>query len=139
MTTEANKALVWRAFDLAWNRGSIEVEDPPYAPDWVGHVGGGAAGLDVLKQVMLQWRTAFPDMRLECEEQIAEGDKVATRWAGTATHAGPFMGVAPTGKPLAIAGHVVDRVANGKIVESWFMDDIFGLLKQIGALPPMFG
>ena len=56
------------------------------------------------KEVVAEFRTAFPDLRVIHEDQIAEGDKVANRWVDRGTHGGEFMGVAPTGKQVEFRG-----------------------------------
>ncbi len=80
-------------------------------------------------------RSAFPDLRLTIEDQIAEGDKVITRVTFRGTHRGEFRGIAPTGKQVEYSGIAIDRIANGKIVEMWHLSDGLGLLQQIGAAP----
>jgi predicted ester cyclase len=66
-------------------------------------------------------------------DQIAEGDKVANRFVFLGTHLGEFMGVAPTGKRVEFVGNSIDRVVDGKIVESWVEVDLLGVMQQLGA------
>jgi predicted ester cyclase len=80
-------------------------------------------------------RVAFPDYHLTILDQIAEGDKVVTRVSFQGTHQGDFNGVAPTGRPVEWSGIAIDRIANGKVVEMWHLQNISGLLQQIGASP----
>ena len=77
----------------------------------------------------------FRDWNISIEDQIAEGDRVASRWAASATHTGPVMGMPPTGKTVQVTGVNVARFADGKIVESWFNFDMLTLLQQLGAIP----
>lgn len=82
-------------------------------------------------------RGAFPDRTDTVEEIIADGDMVGLLFKLTGTHKGNFFGIAPTGKPIDIYEAGIFRLADGKIVESWFMADEVRLLRQIGAtLPP---
>jgi predicted ester cyclase len=82
-----------------------------------------------------EFRTGFPDFRDTVDLQLAEGDLVATRATSSGTHTGPFQGIAPTGKRLSWTGIVIDRVQDGRIVESWGNWDMMGLLQQLGAVP----
>jgi predicted ester cyclase len=82
-------------------------------------------------------RDAIPDRADVIEDMIAEGDQVGMLFRVTGTHRGDFYGIAPTGKTVNVYEAGIFRVADGKIVESWFMADEAGLLKQLGApLPP---
>ena len=69
------------------------------------------------------------------EDQIADGDKVASRWIARGTNTGAFMGMPPTGKQVTIAGMLIVRVAGGKMVESWVNFDALGMLQQLGVVP----
>ena len=79
--------------------------------------------------------TAFPDLHFTIEDQIAEGDRVVTRFTARGTHQGAFIGIPPTGKQGVVTGTGIDRFANGKIVEAWFNSDDLGLLQQLGVVP----
>jgi predicted ester cyclase len=76
---------------------------------------------------------AFPDIEIVIDDQLAEGDRVANRWRNLGTHTGVFMGIAPTGKRVSFTGISIDRIAGGKVVESWMNWDELGLLRQLGA------
>ena len=79
--------------------------------------------------------TAFPDVHFTIEDQVAEADKVVTRWTWRGTHQGPFQGIPPTGKHVMVTGVGINRFANGKVVENWTNMDILGLLQQLGVVP----
>jgi steroid delta-isomerase-like uncharacterized protein len=81
------------------------------------------------------YRNAFPDVHFTIDEQIAEGDKVVTRWTGHGTHKGELAGIPATGKSATVTGMGVDRIVNGKIVESWGIFDQFGMMQQLGVIP----
>ncbi|HEU5101595.1 MAG TPA: ester cyclase [Roseiflexaceae bacterium] len=76
----------------------------------------------------------FRDWNIVIEDQIAEVDRVATRWTASATNTGPVMGMPPTGKVARVTGVNVARLADGKIAESWFNFDMLTLLQQLGAI-----
>jgi predicted ester cyclase len=84
----------------------------------------------------IEWiHSAFPDAQVSIEDQVAEGDKVVSRYTVSGTHLGEIMGAAPTGKLVTHAGHQTDRFEGGKIVESWTNWDALGLLQEIGIIP----
>ena len=136
MSTEENKATDRRTIEEGWNQGNTAVFDKLLAANYVGHDASGPVnGPDGFKQFYATYRTAFPDTHLTIEDQIAEGDKVVTRWTGTGTNQGPLMGIPPSGKRVKITGMTITRFASGKAVEGWFNYDILGMLQQIGAFP----
>ena len=80
-------------------------------------------------------RSAIPDLRITIEDDMAEGDKVVTRWIGQGTHQGELMGVAPTGNQLTFTGITIHRIEDTKIVEEWSNWDALGVMRQIGVDP----
>ena len=80
------------------------------------------------------YRTAFSDLVLTVEDQIAEGDKVVTRFTARGTHRGELMGIPPTGVKVVVTGISIDRFVGGRSVESWTHYDFMSLLKQLGVL-----
>ncbi len=80
---------------------------------------------------------AFPDLRVEIEDMVAEGDRVVTRWRMRGTHTGPLMSLGASGRRVDVSGLRIDRFAKGKIVETWGSWDVLGMLEQIGALPEL--
>ena len=92
-----------------------------------------------VKAFVQQYRDAFSDARIMVDEQIAEGDFVATRWTGRGTHDGDLMGIAPTRKQATVQGITFTRFKNGKVVEEWNNWDTLGMLQQLGAVPAMAG
>ena len=140
MSTEENKAVFRRLIEES-NKGkeaAMAALEELYAPDYVYHMGGfGDMDLAAWKQMALAWLTAFPDSHTTLEDLIAEGDKVVARCTMRATHRGEFMGIPPTGKQVSFTGIEIDRIKDGKFVESWFNEDDLGLLQQLGAIPQM--
>lgn len=88
-----------------------------------------------LKEHILYFETAFPRYELIEEDMVADGDKVSVLVTFKGTHTGEFMGVAPTGKDVAIPIALIYRIAGGKIVEHYMLADQLGLMQQLGALP----
>jgi len=133
------KVLVRRLFEEVWNQGNLAAIDELFAPSYIRYdpAAPEAKGLAGFKQLVVLLRTAFPDLHFTLEEIIAEGDKVMSRALLRGTHRGEYLGVAPTGKPVAVMGMVVLRIAQGKFQEGWLMMDNLGLLQQLGVVPPL--
>jgi len=137
MSAHENKALARRVFEEVWNKGNLAVADEVWANNFVGHaVPDEIKGPEGAKQFFSVFRSAFPDLQFTIEDQIAEGDKVVTRWTLRGTHEGEFQGIAPTGKQMAMTGITVQRIAGGRIVEGWTNRDALGMLVQLGVVPP---
>ncbi len=81
------------------------------------------------------FRAALPDLKFEIHETVVAGDTLVMRWSFRGTHRGEFLGVAPTGKPVDIAGMSLSRSKNGKVSEIWVEWDRSRLLEQVGAAP----
>jgi predicted ester cyclase len=89
-----------------------------------------------MKQEIAWFRNAVPDLTYTVVDQVAEGDKVVTRYTASGTHQGEFFGVAPTGNRIEMSGIQVDRFDEGsKLVEEWAQYDLLGAMRQMGAVP----
>jgi predicted ester cyclase len=96
---------------------------------------GNTTGAEKLKQVWTVLLRAFPDLQLTIEDLIGEGDKVVARIVCTGTHLGEYMGLAPSGKSIAYDEIFIFRFANGRVVETWGVVDVFSQMKQLGVIP----
>ncbi len=136
MAAEENKSVVRRLIGEVWNKGDISLAENLISSTYIDHSAPGLPpGVESFKQVATMFRTAFPDLNITLEDQIAEGDKVVSRVALHATHTGDFMGIPPTGKAFNMTGIRIDRLADGKIVEHWANFDQFGMMQQLGVIP----
>jgi predicted ester cyclase len=124
LVSEENKALSNRVAQ-AISEGNLDALDELMSPDHARE----------FKEATAELRRAFPDYSGTNINQVAEGDKVANRFVFLGTHLGEFMGVAPTGKRVTFTGNSIDRVLEGKIVESWVEADMLGVLRQLDAVP----
>jgi hypothetical protein len=86
-------------------------------------------------ELLAQFHTAFPDAEMCVEEQIAEEDKVATRWRFSGTHRVEVLGIPPTGKSVAVTGISIYRLAGGRVTDDRGEDDALGLMRQLGMVP----
>jgi steroid delta-isomerase-like uncharacterized protein len=138
VSAEENKALVRRSFEEVFNQGNLDAVEEIFAPDFVLHDPTSPEeirGTEGMRQYVSMYRTAFPDLQQTIEDQIAEGEKVATRLTGRGTHQGELTGIPPTGNQVEAPGIVINRISGGKIAESWANYDALGMMQQIGAVP----
>jgi serine phosphatase RsbU (regulator of sigma subunit) len=132
-TEEVNKASFRRYLEEAWNQRNLGVIDQIF-DRYISHQPDGSVherGPEDVKRFVSEFRSAFPDLRLIIEEQIAEGDKVVSRGTIRGAHQGEFRGMAPTGEEMEIPGMAVFRFSEeGKVVESWDSYDQLSLMRQ---------
>jgi steroid delta-isomerase-like uncharacterized protein len=138
VSVEENKSLARRYFDDLWTGGDEGFIDRHVSPDYVFHdpdTPRGVRGTDGLGRYYGRFRTGFPDMRFNVEDQVAEGDKVVTRWSVEATQSGEFLGMPPSGKTVHVTGINIFRIVDGYFVEGWHNLDTLRLLQQLGVNP----
>ena len=138
MSAEENKAVARREIEELYARGNLDAAEEIYAPNYVGHdpTSGDIRGIEGAKHFAATYRQAFPDLQPTVEDQVAEGDKVVTRFSARGTHQGETEEFGPpTGKRMEITGITIERFADGKIVEDWTHYDALGLLQQLGLVP----
>jgi steroid delta-isomerase-like uncharacterized protein len=139
MTAEENKAQARRLFEEGFSQGKVDVVDEVLDPNFVCYdpnsESGEVRGADTIKGEIEYFRNAVPDLTYTIEDQIAEDDKVVTRYTVSGTHQGEFFGVAPTDKPIRMTGMSIDRFEDGKMVEEWPEYDLLGVMRQLGAVP----
>lgn len=138
MSTEQNKATFRRYVEEAGNKGNLELADEIF-DRYLAHQSDGSVlerGPEDVKRFMGEFREAFPDFHSTIEDQIAEGDKVVTRWTMSGTHQDEFRGIAPTGKQITVTGIGIFRFSDeGKVIESWDNFDQLGMMRQLGVVP----
>lgn len=137
MSSEENKRVMQRFVEFI-NTASVKLADELISPNASFYVPGrpeplrGPAGY---LEVIGMMRGGFPDIQWTLEEMVAEGDKVAARFTMRGTHHGPFFGVPPTGKKIAVPAVNFYRLSEGRLVEERGQPDLLSLLQQIGAVP----
>jgi steroid delta-isomerase-like uncharacterized protein len=140
MSAEDNKEKMRRVLEEAFGEGKVEVIDEVLHSDFVCYdpnsEAGEVRGAETIKGEIGYFRQAFPDLFWRVEDQLAEGDKVTTRYTLGGTHQGEFFGVPGTGQSIEITGVNIDRFdESGKLVEEWASYDLLGAMRQIGAVP----
>lgn len=138
MATTANMDRFRRLIEDGFGRGELAVVDELVAPDLIEHQWGvppGSSGPERIKLLIRGIRQAFPDLTCDIAHLVEDGDLVWGHFRTHSTHTGPFLGVAPTGKPVSINVIDICRFLDGKIVEHWGVPDRLAILEQIGAVP----
>lgn len=134
--SEQNKKIAQHVIEEVLNRQNYAAADELLASDFIGHTQPqDIQGAEGLKQFYIELHQAFPDFHCNVEDQIAEGDRVVTRWTARGTHKAEFMGIPATGKQGNVTGIYIDRLVNGKIVETWTEWDALGMMQQLGVIP----
>jgi steroid delta-isomerase-like uncharacterized protein len=131
MSTESNKAVCMRHYNEVLTRKRLEVVDEIYA-DQI-RVGDGPTMLrEQFKALANMSMIAFPDLVVTVHDQIAERDRVVSRWTAEGTHLGDFMGHPGTGKKVIVKAIHIHQIVDGRIATIWEEIDMFGLTKQMG-------
>jgi len=120
MSTSDNKSIVRRYYEEVLNRRQLQVFDELANPNFVSYLPDGK-GIDseIYKQTITGTLAVIPDLKVTIQDQIAEGDKVMTRWKAQGTPQVEFAGIKPNGKPITVTAIHVHRLQNGKIMEHW--------------------
>jgi steroid delta-isomerase-like uncharacterized protein len=136
--SDQNKAIARRALEL-FSSGDLDELDELVSEDAVDHdpqnPNAGIHGPEGAKRTAGIYRAAFSDLQITVEDQVAEGDRVATRWTAVGTQDGELPGLPASGRSSTVTGITIDRIEGGKIVESWGNWDTLGMMQQLGAVP----
>jgi predicted ester cyclase len=141
VSAEENKEKVRRFMEESFGGGKPELVDDLLDPNFVRYdpyiQAGEVRGTQTVKDNIAWFRNAFPDLSCTVEDQVAEGDKVVSRWTLRGTHRGEFFGVAGTGNRVELTGIQIDRFdeESGKMVEERAEFDLLGAMRQVGAIP----
>ena len=120
MSALNNKALVRRYYEEVLNQRQLQVFDELANPGFVSYLAdGNKISLDIYKQAIAGTLAVISDLNVTVEDQIAEDDKVVTRWKVTGTLQAEFAGIKPNGKPITVTAIHIHRVQNGKLIEHW--------------------
>jgi predicted ester cyclase len=142
MSTEENKALIRRWLEQCYNEGNLAAADDFVAVNYVNHSAphGQTPRLQGEIEYITLIRSAFPDIHLAIEDQIAEEDKVVTRLTATGTYRGGVEDIPPkavVGKQVRVTEILIHRISSGNVVEDWMEFDQLGLWRQLGVIPPL--
>ena len=133
--SEANKLLVRRWFEQVWNQKSEAAIDEMLSPQGKSHgfpeADSVLVGREAFKAVHRTFCGAFPDVHVDVEETVAEGDRVAVRWRVSVTHLGDHLGFPATGKKETMAGSTFATVKGSQIVDGWNYMDMQALMQKL--------
>jgi len=101
-------------------------------PDVVVHAPGVASGLAGAQQLLASYFSAFPDLHLTIDTLLAMDGELLARLTATGTHAGPFLGLAPTGQRVRVCAFESWRLRDARCAEHWLVLDTRELLRQLG-------
>jgi len=140
---EENKEVTARFYEEVWNKANFGFLDEIYTEDFQLNAlwqntslgGSGTAAKMEARGTIERWLHGFPDMHVTVDEQVAEGDFVASRHAATGTQSRDFMGIPNTGKRGTVTGITINRLVGGKIAEVWTCWDAVGMMMQLGIIP----
>ena len=145
MSTEENKALVRRYYEEVLNKRDPTLVEQLFAPNYVYHIAGAPPnlpdGLEGFKKFVTMFLSGYTNLHFTVEDQIAEGEKVVTRLTGQSDNIGPLRAAsAPKDRGVAaransIPGMSMERIVDGKIVESWGVFDTSAMQELVGAIP----
>lgn len=135
MNERETRALVASYVEKIWNGADLDALEDLTTPEYTYRLGGHPPrDIDAMRQFLDELRTAFPDWTVEIESIVADGGVVAIRWTGSATHAGAFRGIPPSGQSVVVGGMNFYELDRGLIAREWEQMDSLGLLEQLGVL-----
>ncbi|MCA1220274.1 ester cyclase [Streptomyces sp. 8L] len=133
MTTHSTAEAAVRRFYEALGTGDLALVDEALAQDWEAipamRTGPGPDGW---KAGITHLRGVFADLSVTIEDVVAAGDRVAVRAVARGVHRGELLGVPGSGREVEFRAADFHRVVDGRIVQSWHLEDYFGLAGQLG-------
>ena len=135
--SEQYKTAARNFIEKGLNQKDLSALETYFSPDLRDHalppgLPPGREGRKIFASALL---AAFPDLQVDVEDLVAEGEKLVTRYSVRGTHKGDLMGVPATGKEISITGIAIDRFENGLSVEHWEIIDQLGMMQQLGVVP----
>jgi steroid delta-isomerase-like uncharacterized protein len=127
------KRFIIEYTDAVWNHGDVGAMDRYYAADYIHHDVSrpDVHSLADYKQWAHDLLAGLSDFRVVADDLVAEQSKAVKRWTAYGVHANVFAGFPPTGRAISFSGVSIYRLADGRIVESWYLYDLFSLLQQL--------
>jgi len=138
MPTDDNREIARRFVEEVWGRGDLDIAREIVDKHVVHHRqrAGERFGIDGLLQGVTMYETAYPERTFTQDAVLVDGNLVQDRWTMQAVHSGELLGVPPTGRQVRLHGQNRYLIEDGKIVEVWHDEDIYGMMRQIGWSPP---
>jgi len=131
VVTESVERVV-REFYESYQEGDLDRTWERYvAIDVINHAFDGAYDRKAWREADKSFVAAFPNLDVQVLDQVADGDKVATRYEMTGTQSGAYVGIPASGVTATLTATSWDRIADGKIAEHWVTADVAGLIQQL--------
>jgi predicted SnoaL-like aldol condensation-catalyzing enzyme len=108
---EARKSAFRRVVEM-WETGRVDLITQLVTTDYVGHPTSGDRNTDGLRKRMTEFHALYPDIKFTIEDQVAEGDRVATRMTAVGTSS-------VTGQQAKLTGFNISRFVGNRIAEEW--------------------
>ena len=136
--SDANKLLLRRWFEEVWNQKSEAAIDEMFHPQGKSHGFPEAdsilVGPEAFKGVHRTFCGAFPDLHVDIEDIVSEGDRVAVRWRVTMTHLGDDLGFPASGQKATLDGSSFLIAKNNQVTEGWNQMDLGALMQKLRAV-----
>lgn len=134
----ADIATVLARYNLLWKPGNLDRAGEVIHEHFTRHGSSGTLqGVPAFTRYVAHYLEAFPDLSFAVDDWFGTRDRLMVRYSFTGTHAGSFMGVTATGRPVRADGVGIYRVAEHKVAEVWDYLDLYGLARQLGAPLPV--
>ena len=135
--SEQHKSAARNFIERDLNQKDLTALDVYFSPSLTDHalppgLPPGREGRKLFASALL---AAFPDLHVQLDDMVADGDKLVSRYTVHGTHNGELMGIPPTGKQVSIGGIAIDRFEDGQSVEHWEIFDQMGMMQQLGVIP----
>lgn len=135
-----NKVIVRQLYEEVWNKRKVDFVSLLISPSHALHgpsldLGRSSMGPEAYKHQVQVFTVGFPDLRVAIEDLIGEKEKVVTYWTMSGTHKGEFMKIPATNKKISVDGITIHHVTKGKIMDSYFSWDVWGMMEQLGLAP----
>lgn len=135
MVLETKKTIARNYIEELQNAKNLEILDEVMTQDSVIHLGTRYLDKEKYKNILKSNYQLFPDTHVTIENQIAEGDRVATQWKSSFTHSHEIMGKSPTYEEVVVSGTSIHKIIGNMIVEVWIYWDRHDLIQQLGIAP----
>ena len=132
---EENKLIARKVYEECWNKAILDLVPDLFAKDCQFRdpvFPARAPGVESMKKHIQMCRHAFPDLKFQLTDIIAEKDEVVVHWTAQGTQQGQFLGLAPSHRKATVSGTSIYRIRNNKIVEQWADWNLLTLLDQLG-------
>ena len=128
-----NKDIIKKYSQRLWGEQDLAAIDDTFVEDAVIHSPlNTTKGAITMKEVIEKWLNAFPDLTVEWEDFIEEGNKVVSRWKATGTHLGGFFETSPSHQEVSYSGVTIYTLnKKGKVIEYWALVDMHAIMSQL--------